>query len=208
MSYEKQKRLLDVVVSVGLILLFSPFWIVIPILILFEDGFPIIYRHKRVGKKGQEFTLLKFRSMVTNADIILHKLDKKLLDKFKKNDWKIAASEDPRITKVGRFLRALTIDEFPQLFNVLKGDMSMVGPRAYLKRELDEQVERYPSTKNNIPLILSVKPGITGIWQTTGRNTISFKNRTKLDVKYVKNLSITEDITILLKTPRAMVSKW
>lgn len=204
--YEVIKRILDVFVALILIAFFLPFWILVPILIYFDSGLPILFKHRRLGKDGQEFFLYKFRSMVHNADEILHNQDKALLEKFKNGDWKI--KNDPRITKIGKVLRSLTIDEFPQLLNVLLGDMSMVGPRAYLQKELEEQSKKYPETKKYIPLILSVKPGITGVWQTSGRNEIPFSQRAKIDAAYASRHNIIEDIGILFKTPKAMISKW
>jgi len=206
LSYEQQKRILDLVVAIGLFILFLPIWIIIPLLILFESGMPIIFKHKRVGKDGKEFYLYKFRSMVKDADELLHQKDSELLKKFKEGDWKI--KNDPRITKLGKVLRSLTIDEFPQLYNVVQGQMSMVGPRAYLKKELDEQTKRYPRTKEYVSAILSVKPGITGPWQTSGRNEVPFEQRAKMDAEYAKKKSIVNDIAILLRTPKAMISKW
>jgi len=206
LSYEQQKRILDLVVAIGLFILFLPIWIIIPLLILFESGMPIIFKHKRVGKDGKEFYLYKFRSMVKDADELLHQKDSELLKKFKEGDWKI--KNDPRITKLGKVLRSLTIDEFPQLYNVVQGQMSMVGPRAYLKKELDEQTKRYPKTKEYVSAILSVKPGITGPWQTSGRNEVPFEQRAKMDAEYAKKKSIVNDIAILLRTPKAMISKW
>jgi len=204
--YDVQKRLLDLFVATGLIFLFLPFWIVVPVLIFLDSGTPILFKHKRVGLNGKDFYLYKFRSMVPNADDILHKYDKRLLAKFKQSDWKI--KNDPRVTPLGKFLRSLTIDEFPQLYNVLKGEMSMVGPRAYVRKELEEQTERYPETKPYIKDIISVKPGITGPWQTSGRNEVPFRVRTRMDAEYSKKKSILYDIKILLKTPQAMISKW
>lgn len=204
--YEFTKRILDILVATLLTILFLPFWIIVPILIYLDSGSPILFRHRRLGKDGAEFYLYKFRSMVHNADDILHNQDKKLLEEFKNGDWKI--KNDPRITKIGKVLRSLTIDEFPQLINVLLGDMSMVGPRAYLQKELDEQSKKYPETKGYIPLILSVKPGITGVWQTSGRNEIPFIQRAKIDAAYASRHSILEDIILLFKTPKAMISKW
>lgn len=206
MNYQTQKRILDLAVATVLFVLFLPFWFIVPLLIWFDSGAPIIFSHKRIGKDGKEFNLYKFRSMVKDADEILHKRDKKLLAKFKKSDWKI--KNDPRITKLGRILRSLTIDEFPQLYNVFLGQMSMVGPRAYVKKELDEQVRRYPQTKAYIDDILSIKPGITGPWQTSGRNEIPFAQRAKMDAEYARHQSIMEDLRILFKTPAAMISKW
>jgi lipopolysaccharide/colanic/teichoic acid biosynthesis glycosyltransferase len=208
MTYEQQKRILDLIVAGGLVVTFLPFWLVVPSLILLDSGRPVFFRHKRVGKGGEEFYLWKFRSMVNNADAILHDPNNKLLEKFKAGDWKMKADEDPRITKLGKVLRSLTIDEFPQLLNVVRGEMSMVGPRAYLREELVEQVKRYPETKQYMKDILSIKPGITGPWQVNGRNDIPFTKRAKLDATYAKNRSIWGDIKILFKTPKAMLSKW
>lgn len=206
MSYDLLKRLLDISVAIILFVLFLPVWIVVPILIYLESGGPIIFKHKRVGKDGKEFYLYKFRSMIPNADELLHKHDKELLKKFKAGDWKI--ENDPRITKLGKVLRSLTIDEFPQLYNVLRGEMSMVGPRAYVRRELDEQTSRYPKTKKYKDIILSVKPGITGPWQTSGRNEIPFEVRAKMDADYAETKNIFHDLELLLRTPKAMLSKW
>jgi lipopolysaccharide/colanic/teichoic acid biosynthesis glycosyltransferase len=144
--------------------------------------------------------------MMENAEEYLYQHDKKLLKKFKAGDWKLA--DDPRITPLGRILRSVTIDEFPQLLNVLKGEMSLVGPRAYVPSELQEQPQKYPQTKKLLPLILSVKPGVTGPWQTSGRNDIPFDTRAKLDAQYAKEKSIIKDLMIIAKTPAAMLSKW
>ncbi len=206
LSFTYQKRILDVVTALTLIVLFLPIWIIVPFLIFVESGLPILFTHRRVGRGGREFDLLKFRSMVKGADELLHNHDNKLLKKFKDNDWKL--ENDPRITTLGKVLRSLTIDEFPQILNVLRGEMSMVGPRAYVKKELREQTKKYPNTKKYVNRILSVKPGITGPWQTSGRNEISFKIRAKMDADYASKKSIWEDIKILFKTPQAMISKW
>ena len=205
-SYDIQKRVLDLVVALILFIIFLPVWVIVPLLIYIESGSPIIFKHKRVGKDGKEFYLFKFRSMVKDADDLLHKHDQKLLEKFKANDWKI--ENDPRITKLGKVLRSLTIDEFPQLYNVFRGEMSMVGPRAYVQKELEEQTKRYPKTQSCVAAILSVKPGITGPWQTSGRNEVPFAQRAEMDAEYARTKSIWHDIMILLKTPQAMISKW
>lgn len=205
-TYELQKRVLDIAVATTLCLVFLPIWIVVPILIFFDSGRPILFKHTRVGKHGALFNLYKFRSMVANADEILYKKDKKLLKQFIDGDWKI--QNDPRITRLGKVLRSLTIDEFPQLYNVLKGEMSMVGPRAYVQKELTAQTTRYPQTKPLVADILSVKPGITGPWQTSGRNEVPFVQRATMDAEYARKKSLLNDLAILLKTPRAMISKW
>jgi lipopolysaccharide/colanic/teichoic acid biosynthesis glycosyltransferase len=208
MSYEQKKRILDVGVAVVLMVLFLPFWMIVPLLIMIDSGRPVFFKHKRVGKHGDEFYLWKFRSMVPNADQILHDNKGQLLEKFKAGDWKMKATEDPRITPLGKVLRSFTIDEFPQLYNVLRGEMSMVGPRAYLREELQEQIKRYPETKHYLKSILSVKPGITGPWQVSGRNEVPFTKRAKLDAAYASKASIWQDVRILAKTPQAMLSKW
>jgi len=117
-------------------------------------------------------------------------------------------SEDPRITPIGKIIRASSIDEFPQLVNVLKGEMSLVGPRAYREEELQEYEKKYPNTKKYIDDIRSVKPGITGLWQTSGRNELNFEQRAKLDSKYIRNQSIRQELLIILKTPMSMISRW
>jgi lipopolysaccharide/colanic/teichoic acid biosynthesis glycosyltransferase len=209
MNYQDTaKRILDIIVASVLVVVFLPIWLTVPVLIFLSSPGPIIYRHRRVGLGGKSFDMYKFRSMVINADDILHKGDKKLLKKFKAMDWKLEAKDHPRITPLGRVLRALTIDEFPQFYNVLKGDMSMVGPRAYLEREITEQVKKYPGTEKLMGIVLSTKPGITGLWQVSGRNEVTFDKRVGLDAQYVNNRSLLNDLKILWKTPQAMISKW
>lgn len=202
------KRILDIFVASLLTVIFLPIWLTVPVLIVLSSPGPIVYRHRRLGKDGKNFDMYKFRSMVVGADALLHNGDKQLLKKFKNMDWKLEAKDDPRITPLGRFLRALTIDEFPQLYNVLKGDMSMVGPRAYLGAELNEQVKKYPSTKQLMNVVLSAKPGLTGLWQVSGRNEVTFDKRVGLDAQYVNTRSLWNDLKILWKTPLAMISKW
>lgn len=200
------KRLVDITSALVLGIIFLPIWIIIPILIRLDSPGPIIYKHKRVGRGGKEFWLYKFRTMVHNADEILFRQNPRLLAKFRQGDWKLA--RDPRITTLGRIMRSITIDEFPQLWNILKGEMSLVGPRAYLKKELISQQQKYPYTKTLIKDILSVKPGVTGPWQTSGRNVIPFDKRAQMDAHYARNLSLIKDLWIILKTPQAMFSKW
>ncbi|HSW89459.1 MAG TPA: sugar transferase [Patescibacteria group bacterium] len=205
-SYAEQKRILDIISALLLFIIFLPIWVVVPILILLDSPGPIFFQHRRVGKNGKPIYLYKFRSMVADADEMLHQKDNELLKEFKKGDWKLR--NDPRITRIGKVLRALTIDEFPQLLNVLKGEMSIVGPRAYVEQELQEQQEKYPETKPIIKDILSIKPGITGPWQTSGRNDVPFNVRARMDSEYARQRNIWHDIVILLKTPKAMLSKW
>jgi lipopolysaccharide/colanic/teichoic acid biosynthesis glycosyltransferase len=200
------KRFLDIVIASILVVLFLPIWLLVPLLIALDSPGPIFFKHRRIGRCGQEFEMYKFRSMVDHAHQYLHEKNPDLLKKFKDNDWKL--EHDPRITRVGRVIRSITIDEFPQLVNVLKGDMSIVGPRAYMKQEVDEQVKKYPETKPNIEAIYSIKPGITGPWQVSGRNELPFTKRTDLDAQYANHQSLLNDLVIILKTPKAMFSKW
>jgi lipopolysaccharide/colanic/teichoic acid biosynthesis glycosyltransferase len=207
-TYEIGKRALDVISAVFLIIFCIPLWIIIPILIKLESSGPAIFSQPRVGRKGKTFKILKFRSMVANADDLLWKASeyKELRNKFTKSDWKL--ENDPRVTRVGWILRRLSIDEFPQVFNILKGDMSIVGPRAYRPQEIEAQVKKYPDAKKWIEKALMAKPGLTGLWQVSGRNDVPFDKRVQIDAEYASRKSLLEDITILLKTPRVMLSKW
>ena len=204
--YSQIKRLIDIIAALILAILFLPAWIIIPVVIWLDSGRPILYKHRRIGQYGKKFWLYKFRTMIKNADEVLYQKDKKLLKKFKKQDWKL--EHDPRITNLGRLLRNLTIDEFPQIYHILKGEMSLIGPRAYLEQELKDQTKKYPQTKPWIKEILSVKPGVTGPWQTSGRNIIPFDKRAKMDLNYARNYNFLWDLWILIKTPPAMISKW
>ncbi len=206
MQYEAQKRIMDLVIASILTVAFLPVWIIVPILIMLDSEGPIIFTHRRVGQYGKTIYLYKFRSMVEDADEILHQKDHRLLAEFKKGDWKL--KNDPRVTRLGKILRSLTIDEFPQLYNVFRGEMSMVGPRAYVEQELEEQQRKYPETKKLISAILVAKPGITGPWQTSGRNEIPFNMRAHMDAQYARQRSIWNDMLILVRTPKAMISKW
>lgn len=204
--YPLIKRIIDLIVAIVLLILFLPVWLVVPILIKRDSTGPVFFKHRRIGKGGQEFEMYKFRSMVNHAHKYLHEQNPDLLKKFKASDWKLA--NDPRITKVGKVLRSTSVDEFPQLVNVLKGEMSIVGPRAYMKQELKEQTDRFPQTKKYVRDIYRVKPGLTGPWQVSGRNDVPFVKRTELDANYANHLSFTGDLLIMLKTPLAMFSKW
>lgn len=204
--YSLIKRLLDLLIATVLLVLFLPVWLIVPILIKLDSPGPVFFKHRRVGKGGTEFDMYKFRSMVENAHEYLHNQDPQLLKQFKDNDWKL--EHDPRITKVGKIIRSVTVDEFPQLINVLKGEMSMVGPRAYMKAEIKEQTQKYPQTKDLMKIVLTVKPGITGPWQVSGRNELRFDKRAALDAKYARSQNLALDVAILIKTPQAMFSKW
>lgn len=184
------KRLLDIVGSAFALLISSPLMLGTAIAIKLDDGGPIFFSQQRIGLHGKPFTMYKFRSMVTNAE----ELKKKLAEENGQTDRFIfKMKDDPRITKVGRFIRKTSLDEFPQFFNVLKGDMSLVGPRP----ALPEEVARYGSLYSTR---LLVKPGITGPWQVSGRSDLSQEQSEYLDVSYIENWSIAGDLAILAKT--------
>ena len=207
-SYDAGKRLVDLVVSSTLALLFLPLWVLIPVLIKMDSRGRAIFSQPRVGKDGKLFEILKFRSMVIDADELLWKNPKysSLKEEFSRRDWKLP--NDPRITMVGRILRRLSFDEFPQVFNVLRGEMSIVGPRAYRPQELVDQQKKYPGTKKLIKKALTIKPGITGLWQVSGRNDVPFDKRVMIDAEYANRKSLWEDVKILIRTPMEMISKW
>jgi len=208
-AFDIAKRIIDVFSSIFLLILFSPIILVTIVLIKITSPGPVLFRQKRVTKNNQEFWMYKFRSMYTgDNDKRLRENYPELWKKYKDAGWKLPMSEDPRITPIGKIIRASSIDEFPQLFNVLKGDMSLVGPRAYREEELQEYEKKYPHTQKYIKDIRSVKPGITGLWQTSGRNELNFEQRAKLDSQYIRNQSISQEILIILRTPMSMISRW
>jgi len=191
------KRVLDVLGGALLGVVFLPLMLVIGLL-LRRDGGPIIYRHRRVGHGGQSFECLKFRTMVPDADRVLGELLENH-DELKAEwvqDHKLR--NDPRVTGIGRFLRRTSLDELPQLWNVMRGEMSLVGPRPVVREEL----MRYGRC---LPIYLSAKPGITGLWQVTGRNDTDYRRRVALDVYYVRKQNLLLDLYILLKTTRVVL---
>jgi len=207
MGYNFIKRCLDIVGSSALIIFFSPICLVTAIAIALDSEGPIFAdTPERVGRSGKLFKLYKFRSMIVNAHEMLRKDPKlaKLYQEYRQNSYKLI--DDPRVTKVGKFIRKHSIDEVPQFLNVLKGEMSLVGPRPYYPDELREQQKKYPHTKELVNVVLSSKPGITGYWQISGRSEVNFDKRIQMDADYVEKKSISYDIYILLKTPWAMVS--
>lgn len=192
--YKIVKRFIDVVGSIFGIILLIPITIGIYIAkIILRDKGPIMYTHNRIGKDGKIFKMYKFRSMVEGADEILEEYLDKNEDAKKEYQMNKKLKEDPRITKIGKFIRKTSIDEFPQFINVLKGEMSLVGPRPYLPREMEDMGDYYPC-------IVAVKPGITGLWQISGRNGVTFIQRLELDKEYYQKRNTITDFKILLKT--------
>jgi len=198
---------MDIVSSVVLLILFFPICLFTAIAIKLETEGPVFADvPERVGKDGKFFKMYKFRSMIGNAHQLLRTDPKfkKLYEEYKKNSYKL--KKDPRVTKVGKFIRKHSIDEIPQLLNVLKGEMSIVGPRAYYPDELVNQQRKFPKTKELVKVVLCAKPGITGLWQVSGRSEVNFDKRIEMDAAYVRKRSVWEDIVILFKTPWAMIS--
>lgn len=207
MKYTTLKRIFDIFVSVFILILFSPIILVTALAIKISSPGPIFAdTPMRVGKNGKLFRMYKFRSMVKNAHEILVNSPKymDLYKEYKKSGYKL--KHDPRITPAGRFIRKHSIDEVPQFINVLRGEMSIVGPRAYYPDELRDQQKKYPNTQDAVKIVLSVRPGITGLWQVSGRSEINFDKRIQMDAGYAKKKSILYDLTIVARTPLAMIS--
>jgi len=208
--YTIAKRLVDIIAAVVGILVFG-----VPMLLItgaswLESRRNVIFAQTRVGSGGKLFKMYKFASMTTRTDEeereFLDRLGKenpKLLAEYRANNFKF--KDDPRITHVGRFIRRFSVDELPQFLNVLEGDMSLVGPRAYKPDELEHQVKSHPELESDVRTLLTVKPGVTGLWQVSGRSEVDFPQRVKMDAVYARHQSLLEDLVIIFKTPLAML---
>lgn len=195
------KRIIDIVGSIVGIMLLIPLSIVIKIAnIKQKDYGPLFYKQKRIGKNGKEFTLYKYRSMIMNADEKLYRYLEENEEAREEYSTYKKLKNDPRVTKVGHFIRNTSIDEFPQFINVLKGNMSLVGPRPYLPREKNDMGSLYHT-------VIQSKPGITGMWQVSGRSEITFEDRMRMDIEYYYNWSLKTDIKLLLKTIKKVIQK-
>ncbi len=195
------KRTFDVVMASMLLILVLPIFVIIALRVKLEEGGAVFYTQERVGKGGSLFRVCKFRSMVSNAHNTLLKWlneSHEIKQEYEGNNFKLR--DDPRITKVGKWLRKTSMDELPQLWNVLKGEMSLVGPRPLLEREI-------PDYGENIDLYKQAKPGITGLWQISGRSETTFSDRANLDAWYVRNWSLWYDIVILIKTVKVVLKR-
>jgi lipopolysaccharide/colanic/teichoic acid biosynthesis glycosyltransferase len=185
---------MDIVLSIFILLVTFPLWLIIAAVIKFQDKGPLFFKHRLIGKNGRKFDLIKFRTMQNNSEEFF-KNNPHLLEEFLKN-YKL--KEDPRVTPIGKWLRKSSLDELPQLFNILKGEMSLVGPRPIREEELpkfgDFQNER-----------LKMRPGLTGYWQVSGRSNTSYEERVLLDRFYMRKVTIWMDLVILLKTPLIII---
>ncbi len=198
---EKTKRIFDIVVAILLIPFLLPIIGFIALLIKLDSRGPIFFAHTRVGKDGKPIKVYKFRTMCVDAEEKLKELLRK--DPEARKEWEtyFKLKNDPRVTRVGRFLRKTSLDELPQIFNVIKGDMSFVGPRPVVK----EEIEKY--YKDLAVFYYKVKPGITGLWQVSGRNDTDYNLRVRLDIQYVLNWSFWLDLLIMLKTIKVVLKR-
>jgi lipopolysaccharide/colanic/teichoic acid biosynthesis glycosyltransferase/GGDEF domain-containing protein len=198
------KRSLDIMGSLAGLLFFSPFFAVLPPLIKLTSKGPVFFRQERIGRNGRRFNVLKFRSMYLDNDDVIHReyvkqLIKGQISTYEGTETIFKIQGDPRVTLVGKYLRKYSLDELPQFINVLKGDMSLVGPRPPIRYE----VEHYNGWQRN--RLMGKKPGITGLWQVTGRSSTSFDDMVRLDLRYLNRWSILLDLKIIARTPIAMV---
>ena len=195
--YRATKRIFDILLSaIGLVVL-SPAFLTIGIIVKLDSKGRVFFKHKRIGKNGQEIYIYKFRTMISGAEQMIKNFDENQMKEFKEN-YKL--ENDPRITKVGDFLRKTSLDELPQIWNILKGDLSIVGPRPITKEEL----ERYGENKEKF---LSITPGLTGYWQANGRSTTTYEERMAMELYYVDNCSWKMDIKIFFKTIISVIKK-
>jgi len=196
----KTKRIFDLISASITLVVFSPLFLFVVVLLRLTDPGPVIFRHIRVGQGGRRFACLKFRSMVADSEKVLKTLLES--DPAARMEWERTQklANDPRITPVGKFLRQSSLDELPQLFNVIRGDMSLVGPRPIVPAE----VTRYG---DKLGLYLQARPGITGIWQVSGRNDCGYDRRIEMDANYVRNWRFSTDLLILLRTLGAVIAR-
>lgn len=195
--YRGFKRIVDIILGcIGLVLL-SPVFLILAICIKIDSKGPVIFAHKRIGKNGKEFNMYKFRSMYENAEEMIENFNEE-----QKREWQenFKLENDPRITKVGKFLRKTSLDELPQIVNIIKGDLSIVGPRPIV----DEELEKYGENKEKF---LSITPGLTGYWQANGRSNTTYEERMQMELYYIDNQSLWLDIKIFFKTIVSVLKK-
>ncbi|MCI2779513.1 sugar transferase [Clostridium perfringens] len=191
------KRIFDFISSLIGLIIFFPIIIIIAVAIKLDSKGPIVFGHTRIGKDGQEIKVYKFRSMVKNAQEVFNKFTPEQKAEFNKN---FKLENDPRITRVGSFLRKTSLDELPQLWNIIKGDMSVVGPRPIVKKEIIKY-------GNSFKKVFSVKPGLTGYWQANGRSDTTYDERVEMDLYYVNNRSLGLDFKIIIQTFVSVIKK-
>lgn len=191
------KRIIDCIISSIALILLLPIFLIIAIAIKLDSKGPIFFAHTRIGKNGKPIKIYKFRTMVTNAEELIKKFTPEQLEEYKKN---FKLENDPRVTKAGKILRKTSLDELPQLLNIIKGDLALIGPRPVVKDEL----EKYG---DNASKFLSVTPGLTGNWAASGRSNTTYEERMKMELWYVDNISFITDVKIFFKTIIAVIKK-
>ena len=196
-NYISVKRIIDVIIStIGLIVL-SPIFLILAIIIKLDSKGPVFFAHTRYGKDGKKFKMYKFRTMYENAQDMINDFTPEQMKEWKEN---FKLQDDPRITKVGKFLRKTSLDELPQIVNIIKGDLSIIGPRPVIEEEL----EKYGDNKDKF---LSVTPGLTGYWQANGRSSITYEQRMEMELYYIDNISPKLDVKIFFKTIESVIKK-
>lgn len=195
--YNFFKRLIDVIASIIGLIVLSPIFIIVSLLIRLDSKGAVVFGHNRIGLNGEKIKIYKFRSMVPNANEVFKNFTKEQKEEFEKN---FKLDNDPRITKIGSFLRKTSLDELPQLINIIRGEMSIVGPRPIVEKE----IEKYGDDFNKA---FSVKAGLTGIWQANGRSDTTYKERVAMDVFYAENKSFILDMKIVFQTVIAVIKK-
>lgn len=187
------KRVIDILGALAGLIVFAPFLMLLYVLIKITDPGPVFFKQNRLGKGGKKFYIYKFRTMTTNAEEML-KNDPLLYEEYKQNNYTLPLHKDPRLNKMGVFLRNTSLDELPQLFNVLRGEMSLVGPRPVIEEEADHH---YGEKKEQL---CSVRPGMTGYWQVSGRDKVGYPQRTKIELDYIARQNLWFDLQIIFKT--------
>lgn len=195
--YRYIKRFMDVILATIALVVLSPIFLIIAIAIKIESKGPVFFKHTRIGKNGKIIKLYKFRSMVINAEELIKSFTPEQMKEYKEN-YKL--TNDPRITKIGKFLRKTSLDELPQLLNIIKGDLSIIGPRPVVTDEL----EKYGA---NTKKFLSVTPGLTGYWAANGRSCTTYEQRMQMELYYIDNLSLKMDVKVFFKTIEAVIKR-
>ena len=196
-KYAKIKPIIDKIIAIILIIISIPICIIIGILIKLDSKGKVLFKHKRLGKNGKYIYVYKFRTMKNNAEQLKQEFNKKQLKEFEEN---FKLKNDPRITKIGRKLRVLSLDEIPQLINVIKGDLSLVGPRPIT----EEEIKKYGKNQEKL---LSIKPGVVGAWTANGRSNTNYETRKKLELEYIENINFKNDLKIICKTLMAVIKR-
>ena len=195
--YIKVKRILDCILATIALIILSPIYLIIAIAVKIDSKGPVFFGHTRIGKNGKIIKIYKYRTMVTNAEELIKQFTPEQMKEYKEN---FKLENDPRVTKVGKFLRKTSLDELPQLLNIIQGDLALIGPRPVVKKELEKYGE-------NAGKFLSVTPGLTGNWAASGRSNTTYEERMEMELWYVDNISFITDVKIFFKTIIAVIKK-